>query len=162
MSGASNKVLLAIHSFLRKCINILVYGRVSRIHVFLKIFILQLFKNVNASPNSHRLPLSEKSFMRLQCLFVLTGLFVGRCKASLHHNSVLCRSCGREVADPFYLKTKTLSPEFIERRNRTNLFGVKHPVSIERLKNPAGHEFEVVSFERAGGKRCVSIMPYRL
>ena len=99
--------------------------------------------------------------MRLQCLFVLTGLFVGRCKASLH-NSVLCRSCGREVADPFYLKTKTLSPEFIERRNRTNLFGVKHPVSIERLKNPAGHEFEVVSFEKAGWKRCVSIMPYRL
>ena len=70
-------------------------------------------------------------------------------------NAVLCRSCGRAVADPTYLHTRLLSPEFIERRNRTKLFGVEHPVSVEKLKNPAGVEFEVVSFEKAGKYKTV-------
>ena len=93
--------------------------------------------------------LPERSLMILGWLVVLSGACaVGL--SSTPHNSVLCRSCGRELADPSYLKTKTLSPEFIERKNQTLLFGVKHPVSIEKLKNPAGNEFEVVSFEKAG------------
>ena len=65
-------------------------------------------------------------------------------------HSVLCRNCGRTLADPAYLHTKNLSPEFIERKNQTRLFGSKHSVSVEKLKNPRGFEFDVVSFEKAG------------
>ena len=65
-------------------------------------------------------------------------------------HSVLCRSCGREVADPRRLYTRVLSPEFLERRNLTRLFGSRLPVSVERLRNPAGREFQVVSFTKAG------------
>ena len=85
--------------------------------------------------------------MIIECLLALT-LSLNLCESV--QNSVLCRNCGRELADPFYLRTKHLSPEFIERRNKTQLFGATHPVSIERLKNPAGVEFEVVGFQKAG------------
>ena len=64
--------------------------------------------------------------------------------------SVLCRSCGCEVADPGLLYTRTLSPQFLERRNLTRLFGSSLPVTVERLRNPAGREFQVVSFQKAG------------
>jgi hypothetical protein len=67
-----------------------------------------------------------------------------------HQHSVLCRSCGREVADPGLLYTRVLSPEFLERRNLSRLFGSRQPVSVERLRNPAGREFQVVSFTKAG------------
>ena len=95
--------------------------------------------------------------MIIECFVALT-LSLNLCESS-----VLCRNCGRELADPFYLRTKHLSPEFIERRNKTQLFGATHPVSIERLKNPAGVEFEVVSFQKAGKLNLlVHFLPFSL
>jgi len=64
--------------------------------------------------------------------------------------SVLCRSCGRELADPFYLTNTLLSPEYLERQNLTRLFGRTTPVPVEKLRNPAGKEFQVVTFTKAG------------
>ena len=74
---------------------------------------------------------------------------VGRSSQEEDH-SVLCRSCGRAVADPSLLYTRVLSPEFLERRNLSRLFGSRQPVSVERLRNPAGREFQVVSFTKTG------------
>jgi hypothetical protein len=54
------------------------------------------------------------------------------------------------VADPGLLYTRALSPQFLERRNLTRLFGSSLPVTVERLRNPAGREFQVVSFQKAG------------
>jgi len=64
--------------------------------------------------------------------------------------TVLCRSCGRGLADPHYLHTSQLSPEFLARRNHTSLFGSDKVVSVEKLVNPAGVQFEIVSFDKAG------------
>jgi len=65
------------------------------------------------------------------------------------HNSVLCRSCGREVADPGLLRVSPLSPHFLERRN-TSMFGSSLIVPVERLRNPAGFEFSVITFSQGG------------
>jgi len=62
---------------------------------------------------------------------------------------VLCRSCGREVADPHYLRPSPLSPHHLQRQNLT-VFGSIVEQAVERLRNPQGAEFEVVTFERAG------------
>ena len=66
------------------------------------------------------------------------------------HNSVLCRSCGREVADPGLLRVSPLSPHFLERRN-TSMFGSSLIVPVERLRNPAGFEFSVITFSQGHG-----------
>ena len=66
------------------------------------------------------------------------------------HNSVLCRSCGREVADPGLLRVSPLSPHFLERRN-TTMFGSSLTVPVERLRNPAGFEFSVITFSQGSG-----------
>ena len=66
------------------------------------------------------------------------------------HNSVLCRSCGREVADPDLLRVSPLSPHFLERRN-TSMFGSSLIVPVERLRNPAGLEFSVITFRQGSG-----------
>jgi len=65
-------------------------------------------------------------------------------------STVLCRSCGREIADPFYLKSNLLSPEYLERHNLTSLFGRNYQVPVEKLRNPSGAEFRVVIFAKAG------------
>jgi hypothetical protein len=85
---------------------------------------------------------------------VLTLQLISTSEEAEH--SVLCRSCGREVADPGLLYTRVLSPEFLERRNLSRLFGSRQPVSVERLRNPAGREFQIVSFTKAGNfKLCL-------
>lgn len=66
------------------------------------------------------------------------------------HNSVLCRSCGREVADPGLIRVSPLSPHFLERRN-ASMFGSSLIVPIERLRNPAGLEFSVITFSQGSG-----------
>jgi len=71
--------------------------------------------------------------------------------SSSPEHEILCRSCGREVGDPSYLRPSPLSPEFLDRQNLT-VFGSKVKVPVERLRNPAGYEFEVVTLERAGCK----------
>jgi len=68
-----------------------------------------------------------------------------------HHNSVLCRSCGREVADPDFLRVSPLSPYFLERQN-VSMFGASLKVPVEKLKNPAGVEFSVITFKTGGCK----------
>ena len=64
-------------------------------------------------------------------------------------NSVLCRNCGMEVADPSYLTVSPLSPHFLQRRN-VSMFGSSLEVPVEKLRNPAGFEFQVISFSRGG------------
>jgi len=68
-------------------------------------------------------------------------------------HEVLCRSCGREVADPTYLRVSPLSPDFLQRQNLT-LFGSAKRLPVEKLRNPAGFEFEVATFERTA---CVGV-----
>jgi len=75
-----------------------------------------------------------------------TGSFI---VLAADHHEVLCRSCGREVADPAFLKVSPLSPDFLQRQNLT-LFGSAVRLPVEKLRNPAGFEFEVVTFERTG------------
>jgi len=53
------------------------------------------------------------------------------------------------VADPAFLKVSPLSPDFLHRQNLT-LFGSTVRLPVEKLRNPAGFEFEVVTFERTG------------
>ena len=64
-------------------------------------------------------------------------------------NSVLCRNCGMEVADPSYLKVSPLSPFFLERQN-VSMFGSSLSIPVETLRNPAGFEFRVISFSTGG------------
>eukprot|EP00088_Acartia_fossae_P004932 TRINITY_DN12157_c0_g1_i2.p1 TRINITY_DN12157_c0_g1~~TRINITY_DN12157_c0_g1_i2.p1 ORF type:complete len:173 (-),score=26.89 TRINITY_DN12157_c0_g1_i2:227-745(-) len=64
--------------------------------------------------------------------------------------TILCRSCGRGLADPSFLHTSHLSPEYLARRNHTKLFGSSGVVSVEKLRNPAGVQFEIVTFDTAG------------
>ena len=66
------------------------------------------------------------------------------------HNSVLCRSCGREVAEPGLLRVSPLSPHFLERRN-ASMFGSSLIVPVEKLRNPAGFEFSVITFSQGSG-----------
>ena len=68
-------------------------------------------------------------------------------------NSVLCRNCGMEVADPGHLRVSPLSPFSLERQNVT-MFGSSLSVPVETLRNPAGFEFRVISFS-AGGCQAV-------
>ena len=101
-----------------------------------------------------------KSF--LLYVTVLVNIFVTRSKSErdksassdLHddhgHNSVLCRSCGREVADPGLLRVSPLSPHFLERRN-ASMFGSTLIVPVEKLRNPAGFEFSVITFSQGSG-----------
>ena len=63
------------------------------------------------------------------------------------HNSVLCRSCGRELADPSFLRVSPLSPHFLERQN-VSMFGSSLIVPVEKLRNPAGYEFSVITFRK--------------
>jgi len=74
------------------------------------------------------------------------------------HHGVLCRNCGREVADPSYLKPSPLSPEFLERKNLT-VFGSPVSLPVEKLRNPQGSEFEVVTFSKAG---CLGVGSWTL
>lgn len=71
---------------------------------------------------------------------------------------VLCRSCGRDVADPSYLLTltSTLSPFDARQQNLTSLFG-STSVPLQSLTNPHGHTFDVVLFQKAG---CLAQGPW--
>ena len=73
----------------------------------------------------------------------------GIAEQDLKTNSVLCRGCGMEVADPHYLRVSPLSPHFLERRN-VSMFGSSLAVPVELLRNPAGFEFQVISFSSGG------------
>jgi len=69
---------------------------------------------------------------------------------TVNRDNILCRSCGRGIADPNFLHTSHLSPEFLARKNLTRLFGTDKVVSVEKLRNPSGVDFEIVSFDKAG------------
>jgi len=58
-----------------------------------------------------------------------------------------------QVADPTYLRVSPLSPDFLQRQNLT-LFGSAKRLPVEKLRNPAGFEFEVATFERTA---CVGV-----
>jgi len=74
----------------------------------------------------------------------------GETRIGADRDTILCRSCGKGLADPHFLHTSQLSPEFLARRNHTSLFGSEKAVSVEKLRNPHGVEFEIVSFDKAG------------
>ena len=71
-------------------------------------------------------------------------------------NSVLCRQCGRETSSPDLLMVSPLSPFVLEKHNRT-MFGSSLSVPVERLRNPAGVEFSVITFSKAG---CQGVGPW--
>ena len=56
----------------------------------------------------------------------------------------------RELADPELLQVSPLSPHFLERRN-TSMFGSSLVIPVERLRNPAGYEFSVITFSKGSG-----------
>ena len=91
-----------------------------------------------------------KSLLLHVTVAVLVNILVSCSKSERDHNSVLCRSCGREVADPGLLRVSPLSPHFLERRN-TSMFGSSLIVPVERLRNPAGFEFSVITFSKGHG-----------
>lgn len=91
-----------------------------------------------------------KSFLLHVTVAVLVNILVSCSKSERDHNSVLCRSCGREVADPGLLRVSPLSPHFLDRRN-TSMFGSSLIVPVERLRNPAGFEFSVITFSKGHG-----------
>ena len=64
-------------------------------------------------------------------------------------NSVLCRNCGMEIAHPSSLRVSPLSPFFLERQN-VSMFGSSLSLPVETLRNPAGFEFQVISFSAGG------------
>jgi len=84
------------------------------------------------------------NFSILLCFLVGSLLATGR-----EEHMVLCKSCGRDIADPFYLKVSPLSPFFLERQN-VSLFGSPTTIPVEQLRNPAGAQFRVVTFASAG------------
>ena len=82
--------------------------------------------------------------------FIFLYLFVQSLVATeKEEHMVLCRNCGRDIADPYFLKVSPLSPFFLERQNVT-MFGSQVSIPVEQLRNPAGIEFKVVTFTRAG------------
>jgi len=83
-------------------------------------------------------------------LLALAGSFI---VLAADQHEVLCRSCGGEVADPTFLRVSPLSPDFLQRQNLT-LFGSAKRLPVEKLRNPAGFEFEVATFERTA---CVGV-----
>ncbi|KAJ0181313.1 hypothetical protein K1T71_003398 [Dendrolimus kikuchii] len=66
---------------------------------------------------------------------------------------LLCRKCGADVADSFYLFSKQ-SPG-AQKIEKQNIFG-RHNVTVQTLVNPFGVKFEVVTAEKA---RCDNIGP---
>ncbi|XP_059049334.1 protein cereblon-like [Achroia grisella] len=66
---------------------------------------------------------------------------------------LLCRKCGADVADSYYLFSK-LSPGS-RKTEKQNLFG-KQNVTVQTLVNPFGVKFEIVTTEKA---RCDNIGP---
>ncbi|XP_052753731.1 protein cereblon-like isoform X2 [Galleria mellonella] len=66
---------------------------------------------------------------------------------------LLCRKCGADVADSYYLFSK-LSPGS-RKIEKQNLFG-KQNVTIQTLVNPFGVKFEIITTEKA---RCDNIGP---
>ncbi|KAG6453301.1 hypothetical protein O3G_MSEX008099 [Manduca sexta] len=66
---------------------------------------------------------------------------------------LLCRKCGADVADSFYIFSKP-SPG-ARKTEKQNLFG-KQNVTVQTLINPFGVKFEVVTMEKA---RCDNIGP---
>lgn len=87
---------------------------------------------------------------------LLACLLLGCPGGAAAEHGVLCRNCGREVAEPASLTPSPLSPEYLERQN-ISLFGSEAKLSVEKLRNPAGVEFEVVTFKRAG---CSPVGPW--
>ncbi|CAH0698892.1 unnamed protein product [Spodoptera exigua] len=66
---------------------------------------------------------------------------------------LLCRKCGADVADSYYLFSKP-SPG-ARKTEKQNLFGQQN-VTVQTLVNPFGIKFEVVTAEKA---RCDNIGP---
>ncbi|XP_049887673.1 protein cereblon-like isoform X2 [Pectinophora gossypiella] len=64
---------------------------------------------------------------------------------------LLCRKCGSDVADSFYLFNK-LSPG-ARKTEKQNLFG-RQNVSVQTLVNPFGINFDIVTAEKA---RCENL-----
>nr|XP_053601452.1 protein cereblon-like isoform X2 [Plodia interpunctella] len=68
---------------------------------------------------------------------------------------LLCRKCGADVADSYYLFSKP-SPG-AHKTEKQNLFG-RQNVTVQTLVNPFGIKFEVVTAEKA---RCENIGPHQ-
>ncbi|KAI5642264.1 hypothetical protein NE865_05626 [Phthorimaea operculella] len=64
---------------------------------------------------------------------------------------LLCRKCGSDVADSYYLFTKT-SPG-AHKTEKQNLFGRKN-ITVQTLVNPFGINFDIVTAEKA---RCENL-----
>ena len=93
--------------------------------------------------------------MMMSLLMTMTVTLVaghGHGEGEGDHHSVLCRSCGREVADPWQLRVSPLSPHTLATHN-VSMFGSSLAVPVERLRNPAGYEFSVITFSKGSGFR---------
>ena len=99
--------------------------------------------------------------MMMSLLMTMTvTLVAGHGHGEGDHHSVLCRSCGREVADPWQLRVSPLSPHTLTTHN-VSMFGSSLAVPVERLRNPAGYEFSVITFSKGSGFRLPSaVLPF--
>ena len=55
-------------------------------------------------------------------------------------------------ADPWLLRVSPLSPHTLATHN-VSMFGSSIAVPVERLRNPAGYEFSVITFSKGSGCR---------
>ena len=66
-------------------------------------------------------------------------------------NPVLCRRCGRPIADPAYIRPNLEVSPFDElQKNVSTLFGQKGDFPVQSLVNPHGDKFDLVLFQKAG------------
>ena len=91
-----------------------------------------------------------KSMLKLFSYFLIT---ISSSEANSDDHTVLCRTCGMDIADPQHLKVSSTSPFYLERQN-VSMFGSKLRIPVEQLENPAGIEFRVVTFTKAG---CIGV-----
>lgn len=66
---------------------------------------------------------------------------------------LLCRQCGADVADSYYIFSKT-SPG-ARKTEKQNLFG-RQNLTVQTLINPFGVKFDIVTAEKA---RCANVGP---
>lgn len=66
---------------------------------------------------------------------------------------LLCRQCGADVADSYYIFSK-ISPG-ARKTEKQNLFG-RQNLTVQTLINPFGVKFDIVTAEKA---RCVNVGP---
>lgn len=89
-------------------------------------------------------------------VFIVLKLTISSLKF-LFSELLLCRKCGTDIADSYYLFSKS-SPG-AQKVEKQNLFG-RQNVTVQSLVNPFGVKFEIVTIEKTRCKIIGSVSKF--